>query len=136
MIVVDTNIISYLYLPTKYSESVELLLKREPQWAAPNLWKSEFRNVLAGYLRKNLLDLDSIVSILHESENILSNQEYQVSSLSVMNLVSQSDCSAYDCEFVALAEHLQIKLVTQDKRILRNFPAVAYSLESYFISET
>ena len=131
MIVVDTNIISYLYLPTKYSDFAELLLKKEPQWSAPLLWKSEFRNVLSGYLRKNLLDFESIVSILHEAENLLSNQEYQISSLPVLNLVSQSDCSAYDCEFVALAEHLKIKLVTQDKRIIRNFPSIAYSLESY-----
>ena len=135
MIVVDTNIICYLYLPTKYSENAELLLKKEPQWAAPVLWKSEFRNVLAGYLRKNLLDFESIVSILQESENMLSNQEYQVSALSVMNLASHSDCSTYDCEFVALAEHLKIKLITQDQQILRNFPAIAYSLESYLSSK-
>jgi predicted nucleic acid-binding protein len=131
MIVVDTNIICYLYLPTKYSENTELLLKKEPKWAAPLLWKSEFRNVLSGYLRKNLLDFDAIASILNEAENLLSTQEYQVSSLSVMNLISKSECSAYDCEFVALAEHLKTKLVTQDKEILRYFPATAYSLESF-----
>ena len=135
MIVVDTNIICYLYLPTKYSKSAELLLKKEPHWAAPILWKSEFRNVLAGYLRKKLLDFDSIISILEEAENMLSNQEYQVSSLSAMSLASKSDCSSYDCEFVALAEHLKIKLITQDKQILRNFPAIAFSLESYLSSD-
>ncbi|SLM32028.1 Predicted nucleic acid-binding protein,contains PIN domain [Desulfamplus magnetovallimortis] len=135
MIVVDTNIISYLYLPTKYSNLAEQLLKQEPQWAAPVLWKSEFRNVLSGYLRKELYEFDSIIAILQEAEDLMSNQEYQISSLQVMNLVSKSDCSAYDCEFVALAEHLKIKLVTQDKKILQNFPQISHSLESYLALE-
>ncbi len=131
MIVIDTNIISYLYLPTKYTELAEQLLQQQPQWVAPMLWISEFRNVLTQYLRNNLLEFDDTVSILQEAESLLSDQEYKVSSLSVMNLVSTSDCSAYDCEFVALAENLNTKLVTQDKKIIRNFPQIAFSLESY-----
>jgi len=70
MIVVDTNIISYLYLPTKYTDFAETLMKKDPQWAAPLLWKSEFRNVLSGYLRKKMLDFDSIISILQEAESL------------------------------------------------------------------
>ncbi len=135
MIVVDTNIISYLYLPTDYSNLVEQLLDIEPKWAAPVLWKSEFRNVLSGCIRKGLLDFDSAIAIMQETEDILANQEYQISSLQVLRLVSESYCSAYDCEFVALAEQLDISLVTQDKKILRNFPHVAYSLESFLQSE-
>jgi predicted nucleic acid-binding protein len=131
MIVVDTNIISYFYLPTQYTELAELLLKQEPKWAAPVLWKSEFRNVLSGYLRNDMLDLDSVIAVLQEAEDLMSSHEYQLSSIQVLKLVSQSECSAYDCEFVALAEHLDTKLVTQDKKVLRNFPKIAFSLESY-----
>jgi predicted nucleic acid-binding protein len=54
MIVVDTNILAYLYLPTAFSEQAELLLMRQPKWIAPVLWRSEFRNVLALYLRKKI----------------------------------------------------------------------------------
>lgn len=135
MIVVDTNIISYLYLPTKYSDLAELLLKREPQWAAPLLWKSEFRNVLSGYLRKDLLDFDSILIILQEAEDLMSYQEYQISSLQILKLVSESDCSANDCEFISLADQLKTELVTEDKKILRNFPKIAFSLEAYLDSK-
>lgn len=131
MIVVDTNIISYLYLPTKYTELAEQLMKKEPQWIAPILWISEFRNVMALYLRKKLLEFDDIALILQEAENMLSNNEYKVSSLSVMNLVFKSECSAYDCEFVAVAQHNKTHLITQDKKVLRNFPDIALSLESY-----
>ena len=47
MIVVDTNILVYLYLPTKYTPHAEKLLENDPVWIAPYLWRSEFRNVLA-----------------------------------------------------------------------------------------
>ena len=43
-------------------------------------------------------------------------------SLRVFELVRDSDCSAYDCEFIALAARLQTRLVTMDKKLLRAFP--------------
>ena len=57
MIVVDTNIIAYLYLPTDLTGQAERLLESDPEWAVPVLWRSEFRNVLALYLRKGLISL-------------------------------------------------------------------------------
>jgi hypothetical protein len=52
MIVADTNITSYLFLPTVYSEKVSRLYLQDTEWAAPSLWRSEFRNVLALYIRQ------------------------------------------------------------------------------------
>ena len=58
MIVVDTNIIGYLYLTSDRSLQVERALCKDPAWVAPLLWRSEFRNVLALYLRQGLLSLE------------------------------------------------------------------------------
>jgi len=46
----------------------------------------------------------------------------------VLDLVAVSDCSAYDCEYVALARHLNVKLVTTDNKILGSFPERAIEL--------
>ena len=46
----------------------------------------------------------------------------------MLRLVQKSNCSAYDCEFVALAMQLQTVLITEDKKILENFPAIAINL--------
>ena len=48
----------------------------------------------------------------------------------VLELVRKSDCSAYDCELVALAVRLGIRLVTMDKKLLRAFPGDAVSLDT------
>jgi predicted nucleic acid-binding protein len=128
MIVVDTNVLAYLYLPTDYTENAEGLLQHDPEWAAPTLWRSEFRNVLALYLRKNLLTLEQAVAIQAEAESLLHESEYMVNSLDVLRLVQQSKCSAYDCEFVALAQSLNVPLITMDKQILKDFSNTAKPL--------
>lgn len=130
MIVVDTNVITYLYLPTEYTELAERLLEQDPDWVAPTLWRSELRNVLAHYLRKRLLTFDAAFAIQSEAEALLSEREYEPDSYEVLRLVEGSDCSAYDCEFVALAKRLGAQLVTMDKKILRAFPAVAIPLSA------
>lgn len=128
MIVVDTNILAYLYLPTDQTSLAEQLLIQEPDWCAPRLWRSEFRNVLALYLRKNLVSLSQVVSIQAEAESLLAGNEFEVPSRSILELVHSSDCSAYDCEFVALAKQLDIQLVTADKKVLKGHPQYAFSL--------
>jgi predicted nucleic acid-binding protein len=131
MIVADTNIISYLFLPSVYSERASQLYKNEAEWATPSLWRSEFRNVLALYLRQNIITLAEALMIQEEAEALMTDQEFTVTSIQVLTLTHRSSCSAYDCEFVALAKQLDIKLVTQDKKILREFSDVAVSLDDF-----
>lgn len=127
MIVVDTNIISYLYLSTGQTAFVEQVLQKNSRWAAPLVWKSEFRNVLALYLGKKVISLEKALAIQQEAEDFLEENEFEVPSAQVLGLVAASSLSAYDCEFVALAQVLDSPLVTADKQIIRDFPQTAYS---------
>lgn len=131
MIVADTNIISYLFLPTVFSDKASQLYQSDPEWAAPILWRSEFRNVLALCLRQKIITLPEALAIQEESEALVMEREFTVPSVSVLSLAHSSTCSAYDCEFVALAKQLSVKLVTEDKKILAEFPDVAMSLNQY-----
>jgi predicted nucleic acid-binding protein len=125
VIVVDTNVISYLYLSGERSHQAERLLSHDPHWCAPVLWRSEFRSVLSQYLRKDLLTFEEVLLILEQAEDLLSDNEYEVPSAHIMQMVNSSSCSSYDCEFVALAGYLGIPLITADKRLLREFPEIA-----------
>jgi predicted nucleic acid-binding protein len=128
MIVVDSNVLAYLYLPGDRTADAEALLERESEWAVPVLWRSEFRNILAGYTRRKALTFDQACTLQSEAESLLSGSEFEVDSRVVLELVRDSDCSAYDCEFVALAIKLNTKLVTADKKLLRAFPAYTIAL--------
>ena len=128
MIVVDTNVLAYLYLPTDHTSRTEALLQQDSEWAAPVLWRSEFRSILAGYMRRKTLTFVEARAIQAEAEALVAGNEHDVDSQQVLELVRDSDCSAYACEFVALAIRLGVKLVTMDAKLLKAFPRHAVSL--------
>jgi predicted nucleic acid-binding protein len=131
MIVVDTNVISYLFLASDRSTQAEKTLLRDLQWAVPLLWRGEFRSVLAQNLRRNLLSLQDAQQIMDGAINLMRGQGYEVPSLQAMHLVATSTCCTYSCEFVALAQDLGIKLITVGQQILSQFPSAAVSLDAF-----
>ncbi len=123
MIVVDTNVVAYLYLPGDFTPAAEDLLRKHEIWAAPALWRSELRNILALYLRKKLLTFEDAYRIQSEAEALIGDAEYEVDSLDVLRLTAESGCTAYDCEFIALSRRLGVPLVTADAKLRKAFPS-------------
>ena len=81
MIVVDTNIIGYLYLSTPYAQQAEQALRKDSHWVAPYLWRSELRNVLAHYLRRDTLSLEGTQIIMDEALRLMQGGEYDIPSI-------------------------------------------------------
>jgi predicted nucleic acid-binding protein len=131
VIVVDNSVLVYFWLPSVFGELAEAAKGEDKVWAAPILWRAEFRNVLAGYLRKRLLTEAEANAAYLNAQKDLGPNEYAVPTERILKLVLASDCSAYDCEYVALAMDLDVPLVTTDKQLLRMFPKVAVSLEKF-----
>lgn len=131
MIVVDTNVICYRWIASSRSAAAETALAKDPDWIVPVLWRSEFRNVLATATRRKALTIEAAKEIARKAEASFQRCEFAVSSDAVLQLVATSGCTAYDCEFVALAEVHQVPLVTVDRQILEAFPKVAISLEKF-----
>lgn len=125
MIVVDVNLLVYLYVAGQRTRQAEAVLARDPVWAVPLLWRSEFRNTLAGLVRRKALALEDAIQIADEAERSMAGREYSVISHEVLRLAARSGCSAHDCEYVALARNLGIRLVTADCRLLGAFPSIA-----------
>lgn len=63
-----------------------------------------------------------------EAESLLAGNEHEAHSAQVLELVRDTDCSAYDCEFAALAIRPRVKLVTMDSKLLKAFPKVVVPL--------
>jgi len=131
MIVVDNSVLVYFWLPSGFAELAEAAKEHDGAWAAPVLWRAEFRNVLAGYLRKKLLTEAEANAAYLNAQKDLGAQEFTVPTERIIKLVLASDCSAYDCEYVALAQDLDVPLVTTDRQVLREFPKIAVSLEKF-----
>ena len=82
-------------------------------------------------MRKRLLDLAQANQIMDGALKLMNGMEFEVSSHEVLRLALESQCTAYDCEFIALANDLKVPLVTVDKALLRSFPSVAVSLKAF-----
>ena len=131
MIVADANLFAYLLLPGDLTASARRVLTRDPVWAAPVLWRSEVRNVLLGAMRQRRLVLEDAVEAVDVAAELVRGREYAVHSADVLRLAHGSGCSAYDCEYVALAQDLGVSLVTADRELLRAFPADTRSLAEF-----
>lgn len=131
MIVVDTNLVAYLVLPGEHTDAAEAVLRHDAEWVAPILWRSELRNILSTYVRAGHVALDDALVMAERVEVLMRGREFSVATPPVLELAKASGCSAYDCEFVALAQELGIPLVTTDQRVQAAFPATAVAPERF-----
>jgi len=98
VIVADAALIACFTVRNERSALADAVCATDAVWAAPLLWRSELRNVLAACQRA---------------------------------LAARSKCTAFECEYVVLAQDLGVPLVTPDRRIVRAFPGTAVALERF-----
>ena len=130
MIVTDTNLIVHLTVRGEFSALAEAVYAADAAWIAPLLWRSEYRNTLMKYVQHRSMTIESALLSMRSAEEAV-ERSYDVSSEKVLELAMQSKCSAYDCEYVALAMDSGVPLVTTDKQVLRAFPKIAVSMEKF-----
>ena len=124
MIVVDTNVLAAFLLSTSQTPAALSVHAKDPEWAAPPLWRSELRSVLVQHVRAGHLDPEAAQEAVELAVDAIVHEQ-DVLSLDVLELALASGCSSYHCEFIALAKALATPLVTLDRALLREFPAIA-----------
>lgn len=131
MIVADCNLIAYLLLEGPRTRMAEAVFLRDPEWAAPLLWRSVLRNVLATQMRVNHLQLAEALLKMTEAETVIGSLQFPVSSDEVLEECARSGVSAYDAEYLVVARKLQIPLLTHDQRLLSAGTRVAWTPEAF-----
>ncbi len=131
MIVVDANVIVYLQVKGERTEEAERVYRKDPDWIAPRLWRSEFRNALALYLRRGILTLEKALDTMQRAEDTMQGRDFDVAPAPALKLAADSGCSAYECEYVSLAQDSGITLVSSDGEVLSKFKSTAVSMEAF-----
>ena len=134
MIVVDTNIIAFSVIPGEKTLLAQEALRKDPIWFAPLLWRSELTNVLTLYMRKNILSLETAQEAFEHALVLMQSREIPVSYPKILELTAASKLSAYDCEFLFVAQEMNLQLLTEDKLLLQQFPQVAIKLDAFVTS--
>jgi predicted nucleic acid-binding protein len=125
MIVVDTNVVCYLLIRGEHSDRAQRLFDADSDWVAPRLLFEELLNVLVTYERKSLLADRQIMMIVEEALELIGDSLFELPPERVLAVARRTGLSGYDSQFVALAEDLDVELVTWDRQIIERCPTVA-----------
>ena len=122
MIVADNTLISYYTIAGEYTEEAVAVRKKDAEWATVPLWRYEFLNTLWLYVRQDQLDLATATEHLEVAETLTTNRVMEAQQRLVLRLAAESGCTGYDCQYVALAEVMNVPLITHDREVLAAFP--------------
>ncbi len=130
MIVVDAMILAYALVGVpEYTPAVNRLLDLDLAWAGPPLWRNELRNVYIWVPETDrpgdAVTLGDAQRKMHLAETLIGERTFGVESDAVLDIAQTTGLSAYDGEYVALAQEVDVPLVTTDGAILQAVPDVA-----------
>jgi predicted nucleic acid-binding protein len=128
MIVVDTNVIVPLYLRTAATNAVRGLREQDSIWPTDPFALVEFGNVLATYERGGYLTEAMARQCLAQAQKFLRPHYVSVMHEAALELAIQHRLTAYDGRFLALAQQLGTRLVTEDAKLRAAAPALTQSL--------
>lgn len=131
MIVVDTNVIAYLMIEGEKTEMAQRTFRQDSNWAMPSLWRHEFLNVLATFVRHRGIEIDEAIDIWQRSSRLFTPGERDLDMPHALRLATQYSISAYDAQYVALAVELSVPYVTEDQQVLKTFPDIALSMQEH-----
>lgn len=130
MIVVDVNVVAYYVIEGEKTALARELMQREPDWRLPELWRHEYLNVLATYARQGGATLEQARVLWRRAVELFGPREQATDAQAALALAIQASVSAYDGQYLALAQRLGTVLVTEDRRLLKAFPAIARTMQT------
>lgn len=131
MIIADTNLVAYLLIEGERTEAARRVRARDSEWRLPPLWRSEFLNVLTTTVRADVLDEAAAHATWRAALALFGRCEEQPEGGEVLATACRARISAYDAQFVVLAQRHQVTLVTGDGALVKRCPEVAVSIEAF-----
>ena len=127
MVVVDTNVLTYLLIAGDHTREAQALFARDPDWRSEAFVLVEFSNILVTYHRTGDLSRNQVERLLNEAETRL-HRLVNLPHVAALRTALQFAVSAYDARFLATAENLGATLVTEDAKLRAAAPALTQSL--------
>jgi len=131
MIVVDVNVVAYALIAGDKSAFAAQVWEKDSYWLVPSLWRHEFLNILATSERTGNLDLETCKQVWRSAVTLLAEGECEVNMPDALTLAASLKISAYDAQYLALAEHAQLPLITEDHKLWVSAPETAVSMQAF-----
>ena len=131
MIVVDVNVVAYFLIEGEKTLAARDLFDRDPDWRVPMLWRHEFLNVLATFSRSGGATVTEALALWRQAVTIIGPLEQELDMEPALSIAIENRISAYDAQYIALAQRLQTVCVTEDQRLATAFPGLARSMQAF-----
>jgi predicted nucleic acid-binding protein len=128
MFVVDTNVAVYLLIHGDHTAVAQKLHGRDPDWRSEAFLLVEFTNVLASSIAMRRMSLGLAQEFLAKAIGLFDGKLARVDHALVLSIATRHRVSAYDARFLALADQLGTRLVTEDAKLRAVAPALTQSL--------
>jgi len=135
VIVVDTNVVVYAIVQLPQTALAQRVAALDPTWVVPPLWRFEFSSAAVTLVRGGALTAAQAEAAVAAADRLVGGRELAVDQRAVVRAALGYDLSAYDAQYIALAQQLGVPCVTEDARMARNASTVAMSM-AHFISRS
>lgn len=131
MIIVDVNVIAYFLIEGDKTPAARDLMRHDPDWRLPALWRHEYLNVLATFMREGGATIADGRVLWRRGIELFGSREQSPDMEAALLLATENRISAYDAQYIALARQLETVCVTEDQRLLKTFPALTRMMQSF-----
>jgi predicted nucleic acid-binding protein len=128
VLLVDTNVVAYLLIEGDHTTAARSLYRHDEDWRSEAFIIVEFTNVLAASIAARRMDLSLAQRFLTQATSLLHGKLTSIPHDLVLSLAVEYRVTAYDARFLALAQQLRMRLVTEDAKLRAAAPALTQSL--------
>ena len=128
MLLVDTNVVACLLIQGDHTASAQELRRRDPDWRSEAFLLVEFTNVLASSIATKRMTVPVAKDSLAKAVSLFDGKLARIAHASVLSIAARHHVSAYDASFLALADQLGCRLVTEDARLRIAAPELTQTL--------
>ena len=128
MVLIDTNILAYLLIHGEQTDAAQRLRRSDPDWRSEAFIMVEFTNLLVGYTVAKQMTLALAQNLFEKADTLLDGKLGRISHTQVLTTAARHRVTAYDARFLALAQSLELRLITEDNKLRAAAPALTQSL--------
>jgi predicted nucleic acid-binding protein len=100
MIVADASLLAHLLIPSPESALAEDVYRKDSEWSAPVLWRSELRSVLLKHMRHSGMKIELATAVVEKALLVIRDRETPPPTPAVLEAAILFNVSAYDAEYL------------------------------------
>lgn len=131
MIVADANLIVYRFLKGPFTALSDAAVGKDSDWRTAPLWRYEFTSAVATMIIAKVVDEPTAVAAIGAAGAEMISRELLVPQELALEAAIRYRISAYDAQYIALAEELAVPCVTADVQLAAKVPNVAVLLADF-----